>query len=154
MSDTTSCCWPATNFVSFDLHRLALMTVKILKEELYKVKPHTHTQNPTWVSTVKHQILMSGYGRKRKSTWAAANHLRGRPIVPLYPAEWRILLLSHKVAVRLLKEIALLAGHWLTPRIARGNTHLGSCRHPEKPDHQVQYLLWCYCFTHAYGNIW
>lgn len=65
MSDTAPCCWRSTKFVFFDLHRLALMTVKILTVEVFKVR-HTHTK-PN-MSTVKHQILMSGYGRKRKST--------------------------------------------------------------------------------------
>ena len=99
-----------------------------------RVRSSTQT-NPTWTITVKHQILMSGYSGTGKSIWPGGHHLRGRSIVPVYPVWCRILLRSHKVAVRPLKEIALLVGHWLTPHITQGNTRLGGSRCLEKPDH-------------------
>lgn len=71
-----------------------------------------------------------------KSIWPTDHHLRGRAIVPAYPVWCRILLRGHKVAVRLLKEIALLMGHRLTQHITQGNTHLGGSGCLKKPDHQ------------------
>jgi len=82
----------------------------------------------------KHQMLMPGFSGTGKSIWPGDHHLRGRSIVPVHPVWCRILLRSHKVAVRLLKEIALQVGHWLTPHITQGNTHLGDSRCLEKPE--------------------
>lgn len=65
----------------------------------------------------------------------------------------RILLLCHKVAVRPLKEIALLVGLWLTPHITRGNTLLRGSRHLEKPDLQqtsMVHLLCWYSYRRVY----
>lgn len=81
-----------------------------------------------WTITTKHQILMTGDSRRGKSIWPTAHHLRGCSIVPVYTVQCRILLPNHKVAVSLLKRIALLVGPWPTPRITQGNTRSESSR--------------------------
>lgn len=75
-----------------------------------------------WTITTKHQILMTGDSRRGKSIWPTDHHLRGCSIVPVYTVQRRILLPYHKVAVSLLKQIALLVGPWPTPHITQGNT--------------------------------
>lgn len=81
-----------------------------------------------WTITTKHQILMTGDSRRGKSIWPTAHHLRGCSIVPVYTVQCRILLPNHKVAVSLLKRIALLMGPWPTPRITQGNIRLESSK--------------------------
>lgn len=144
-----------------DVNWTVLRTFRTLRYK-HRWTKHSHMYEVTEIKSNfnnyhKHQILMSGYSGTGKSIWPGDHHLRGRSIVPVYPVWCRILLRSHKVAVRLLKEIALLVGHWLTPHISQGNTHLGGSRCLKKPDRhtsQVQYLLCCYCFTQeAYSNM-
>lgn len=115
------------------------------------VEPDADQWGLAWTITIKHQILMMGDSRRGKSIWPTDHHLRGCSIVPVYTVQHRILLPHQRVAVSLLKQIALLVGPSQTSHITQGNTRLQSpgvwkpnSSHPWSTAqlHTTQYQRW------------